>query len=208
VVGVAALIVAAMAIGRLLTDHFPGQESLDDPFVRSGSLGKPVHLRYGDVRVSGIRAATRIDGADMVVAEGRFLIVDLAYRATGEPRRFLGVELWDRHHRRYVPTTRGSTCALNFEGITGVQMYGMACFDVPRSALAGAHFRFSLGDYGVNGSGQRRDDLADIDLGISRVEAQRLWARDLTYSSYIASPERPDIKPITSEPPSWWEDLR
>jgi hypothetical protein len=207
--GVVAVVIAAMAIGRLLTDHFPDEEKLAEPFVQHGSLGEPVHLRYGDVRVTGVRVGTRLEGADVVEAAGRFLIVDLAYRAEGEPRRFLGLEVWDAHGRRYDVTTRGSTCPPNLEGLTGIRMYAMTCFDVPRSALAGAKFRFSLGDYGVNGSGQRRDDLAEIDLGISRADAARLWRQNLTYKVSSGAATAPlDTRPITLEKPGWWAEPR
>jgi hypothetical protein len=207
VAGVVIIVVAAMAIGRLLTDHVSG-DSLPKPFVRHGSVGTTVHLRYGDVRVTGVRVATRIEGAELVVAAGRFLIVDLAARAKGEPRTFLSLELWDTQGRRYSPATRGSICALNVHGMTGVPMHAMACFDVPKSAIAGARFRLALGDYGVNGSGQRRDDLADIDLGITTAEVRRLWAQDLTYESYVAATKPGDLKPFTPTKPSWWDGMR
>ena len=207
VAGVVIVVMVAMAIGRLLTDHVSG-DSLNEPFVRQGSVGKTVHLRYGDVRVTGVRVASRIDGAELVVAAGRFLIVDLEARASGEPRTFLSLELWDAKGRQYSPATRGSICALNVSGMTAVPMHAMACFDVPRSALAGAHFRFALGDYGVNGSGQRRDDLADIDLGISTAEARHLWAQDLTYQSFVAATVPGDLKPFVPAKPSWWDDMR
>jgi hypothetical protein len=207
VAGAVIVVVVAMALGRLLTDHVSG-DSLNGPFVRHGTVGKTVPLRYGDVRVTGVRVAQRIEGSELVVAAGRFLIVDLEARAKGEPRTFLSLELRDAKGRRYAPSTRGSICALNLRGMTGLPMHAMACFDVPASALAGAHFRFALGDYGVNGSGQRRDDLADIDLGISPVEARRLWARKLTYQSFVAAPTPGDLKPFTPTKPSWWDGMR
>lgn len=206
---VVAVVVATMAIGRLLTDHLPDEERLAAPFVRNGSVGETVHLRYGDVRVIGVRVATRLEGADVVVAAGRFLVVDLAYRAKGEPRRFLGLEVRDSYGRRYDATARGSTCPQNLEGLTGIRMYAMACFDVPRSALPGARFRFSLGDYGVNGSGQRRDDLAEIDLKISPGEAARLWSQNLTYRATNGTATGPlDKEPVTLAKPTWWDELR
>ena len=202
---VVAVVITAMAIGRVLTDHFPDEEQVAEPFVRHGSLGETVHLRYGDVRVDGVRVGTRLEGADAVVAAGRFLIVDLTYRASGEPRRFLGLELRDAQGRRFSPTDRGATCPTNLEGMTGIRMYAMACFDVPRSALTGARFRFSLGDYGVNGSGQRRDDLAEIDLGISDADTARWWRQDRTYKADNSTATRPlEKNPITLTKPSWW----
>ena len=202
---VVAVVIAAMAIGRVITDHVPDEDKVAQPFVRAGSLGESVRLRYGDVKVTGIRVATRLEGADVVVAAGRFLVVDLSYRASGEPRRFLGLELRDAHGRRFSPTDRGSTCPTNLGGLTGIRTYAMACFDVPRSALAGAKFRVSLGDYGVNGSGQRRDDLAEIDLGISTAEAARWWRQDLTFAADNSTATRPlDTEPITVAKPSWW----
>jgi len=206
-IGVVAVVIVAMALGRLLTDHV-SDESLNRPFVRHGKVGQTVALRYADVKVAGVRVATRIDGSDLAVAAGRFLIVDLVTRAQGEPRSYLGIELWDHQGRRYAPSSRGSACSAVFRGLTGVPMYGMACFDIPKSALAGSRFRFSLGGYGVNGSGERRDDLAEVDLGISAAEARRLWAQDVTYRSYLASTKPGDRKPVIPQKPSWWDDLK
>ena len=183
----AALVIAAMAIGQVLTNHGNDDDALDIPFVRTGTVGETVHLRYGDVRGTGVRIAQRLEGSDVVIAAGRFVVVDFRVVALGEPRTFAGLELRDSHGRRYAETSRVTGCAPSVTGSTAVPLYAMACFDVPKSALAGATFRLSRGDYGTRGSGQRRDDLADIDLGIRPSDVDRLWNRDLGYETFSSS---------------------
>jgi hypothetical protein len=52
----------------------------------------------------------------------------------------------------------------------------------------------SKGDPGDEG--QRRDDLAEIDLGIDRARATELWQSTLAYRTAFPSLERPDTDPV------------
>ena len=193
--GLAVAVLVAMALGRLITEKVPVTPSADGPFVRHGVVGRAVPLRYADVTVTGVRTARFLEGPDVVAATGRFVLVDLRVHARPDAVTLLGVELVDGAGRRYAASDRGSACPANTTAPAGVPWFARFCFDVPRRALAGAHLRIAKGDYGVNGSGQRRDDLADVDLGIDRGRAARLWADDLTFDS-----ARPGLDPPATTP--------
>ena len=117
-----------------------------------------------------------LTGTTPVAASGRFLLVDLTVVARRDPTSLQGLYLLDGAGRRYAPTDRGAGCSKGTQAPTGLPWYLMVCFDLPRRALEGATIVVARGEYGVNGSGQRRDDQARIVLGIDAARADRLWA--------------------------------
>lgn len=189
--GLAVVVVAAMALGRVITDHVTVEGSADRPFVHTGSLGSPVHLEYADVTATGVRAAPAFTGTSPVKAGGRFLVVDLKVVARSEPTSLQGLYLLDGEGRRYAPTDRGTGCAKGTQAPTGLPWYLMVCFDVPERALEGARIVVARGGYGVNGSGQRRDDQARISLGIDGGDADRLWSAGGAFE-----PDFPGLAPL------------
>ncbi len=189
--GLAVVVIASMALGRVITDHATVEGSANRPFVRSGSIGSPVHLEYADVTATGVRAAPAFTGTSPVAAGGRFLVVDLTVVARSEPTRLQGLYLLDGDGHRYAPTDRGTGCAKGTQAPTGLSWYLMVCFDVPRRALEGSTIVVARGDYGVNGSGQRRDDQARISLDIDEGRADRLWAAGGAFE-----PDFPGLAPL------------
>ena len=173
----AALVIAAMGLGRLITDHVPLDHSADQPFTHAASAGETVPLEYAEVTVTGIQVTPTITGEPAAASGGRWLVVDTELVATREPTTMLGFFLLDAHDRRYASSSRGSDCSINAGLATGVRWYGSFCFDVPHAALDGARLVVTRGDYGVDGSGFRRDDLADISLGIEPGGIDSLWAQ-------------------------------
>jgi hypothetical protein len=198
-VGLAAALIAAMAVGRVITDTLPLDDAVDKPFVHTGTVGHAVKLTYAEVTAERPRVARSIVGVEPVKAAGRFLVVDLVLRATREPTFFSGVEVVDAKGRRYAPMDRGTSCPTTTTAPTGVRWYAMFCFDVPRTALAGAKVVVARGEYGTDGADQRRDDLASIDLGIDRSDADRLWSGDLAYRSQTPGFEATDTTPVKVE---------
>ena len=173
----AAFVIAAMGLGRLITDHVPLQASAVEPFTVTAGLGQTAALEYAEVTVSGIRVTPTITGNPTAKAGGRWLVVDTELVATREPTLMLGFDLVAADGTRYAHSSRGTDCAINATLATGVPWYGSFCFDVPEAALDDPHFLVSRGDYAVDGSGQRRDGLADIDLAIDPADIDALWSR-------------------------------
>jgi len=199
-VGLGVAVIAAMALGRVITERVPVDETVVDPFVRSGTVGEQVELRYADVEVTRVRAAPRLYGVDPIAAAGRFLLVDLELSAARESTTMLGFYLLDAEGRRYSPTNRGSSCSMNTTVPTGLRWYAMFCFDVPREALEGVRMVVAKGDYGVRASGLRRDDLAEIDLGVDADRARELWGADVAYEAAMPGLEPLDSDPVTESP--------
>lgn len=175
-IGSAALVIAAMGLGRLINDHIPMGDVADKPFVHSGSVGMVVALEYADVTVTGVHVTPTIMGSPASASGGRWLVVDTEMHATTQPTTVAGLFLVDGQDRRWIASARGSECATSAQLSTGVRHYASVCFDVPEKALEGARLMVTRGAWDSHESEFRRDDVADIDLGIEASEVDGLWA--------------------------------
>lgn len=196
----AAVVLVAMAVGRVITETVPVNQLASDPFVRAGVVGKPVALRYADVEVTGVRAGPHLYGADPVAAAGQFLLVDLRIVARKESTSMFGFSLIDTQGRRYAPMSRGSTCPTNTTAPTGVPWFAVFCFDVPKRALEGMVVEISKGEHGVDGSDQARDDLARIDLGIGAAKARTMAASKVAWQGQYPGLAPMDTSPVKEQP--------
>ncbi|WP_404385635.1 DUF4352 domain-containing protein [Knoellia locipacati] len=173
----AALVIAAMGLGRLINDHVPLSDVADQPFVHAGTVGETVRLDQVEVTVTGIHVTPTVMGNPASASGGRWLVVDTELVATRQPTTVAGLFLVDAQDRRWIASTRGSECVQNANLATGVRHYASVCFDVPRRALEGARLMVTRGAWDSHESEFRRDDLAQIDLGIDRSEVDGLWAQ-------------------------------
>jgi hypothetical protein len=193
--GAVAAVIVAMWLGQLIVEHIPVDTAASDPFPRSGHLGDPVRLRYADVTVTDVLAGRGLTTTTSAAApSGIFLVLPLTVVARGSDRTFLGFDVVGADGTHYQPTLRGG-CGTTIDAPAGVPMHAMLCYDVPRRALPGAHLQFALGAYDVDGAAQRRDDLADIDLGISKAVADTLWATRVAYRGQF-----PALTPLNLSP--------
>jgi hypothetical protein len=167
--GAGVLIIAALAAGRAVTTAYDDDTGLDDPFVVAGSLGEPVSLRYADVTATGVDGSTLVSPDLGLRTTGVWLVIPLKIVTKGEPAdvRYAAVE--DTRGRVYVANGDRSQYQ---PGVAqpGVPRYASVLVELPVDAVAGAHLRVAL-----DSLDQRRDDMADIDLGLTEVEA-RTWA--------------------------------
>jgi len=185
-------IVAALAVGHAVTNRL-NVTGLESPaFVRSADLAQVAHLSYADVEVTDVRPAQYLAppvSDDLAVkAGGVWLLVSLTATATREPTLLVDGRLVDEEGRVYRSSTR-SGCAFVTHTYTGLPNHSVFCFDVPTDVLAGLHFVIARGD--LDNARLAGDDLAEVDLGISRSEAAS-WAR--TTKAYNAESE--DLAPI------------
>lgn len=174
-IAIAAFVIAAMGLGRLITDHLPTSDVADEPFFRAGTVGKTVSLDYADVTVTGVHVAPTILGNPGAVAGGRWLIVDVTAVATKKPVMLAGFFLVDGQDRRWIASNRGPDCTTSLRTATGVKHYGSICFDIPEKARTGARLMVTRGNWDSHESYFRRDDVADIDLGIKAADVRALW---------------------------------
>lgn len=176
-IGSAALVIAAMGLGRLINDHIPLADVADQPFVHTGSVEETVHLDQVDVTVTGVHVTPTIMGNPASASGGRWLVVDTEMLATKQPTTVAGLFLVDAQERRWIASTRGPECVQSANLATGVRHYASVCFDVPKKALDGARLMVTRGAWDSHESEFRRDDVAEIDLGITASEVDALWSQ-------------------------------
>lgn len=187
-------VLVAMALGHLITSQLDVGEAPAGaaPFHRSGSGDDVVRLAYADVRVDDLRSsqylAPTISTDYIKGAGGVWIIVDLRLTASRAPVQWNGINLVDRGGRIYVPSLK-SGCPPSVHTETGVPTYVMVCFDMPEDALEGLHVEVARGDLDVDG--QRRDDVAVIDLDIDAERAKKLLAGDKVWQVHFE-----DTQPI------------
>lgn len=191
----AAVVVAAMGLGRLINDHVPLADAAHQPFVHTGAVGETVRLDYVDVTVTGVHVTPTIMGNPASASGGRWLVVDTQLLAPREPVHMAGFFLVDARDRRWIASTRGAECATSAGLSTGVRHYASICFDVPRTALYGARLMATRGAWDSHESEFRRDDVADVDLGIRASEVDALWATTEAVNVRESGPVPPEEAP-------------
>ena len=175
--GAGAAVLAALAVGHVVVTAFPVDERVAAPFVRPAVVGEPVDLRYARVTAGEPVGSTVLDpddGGTLLSTPGVWLTVPLTIEATGEPRLLSFAELLGGDGRTYTVSTGGRSGFLPGTAQPGVPRYATLRVEVPPEALAGAHLRI-----GLEQKDQRRDDVADIDLGLTQADADA-WAADDT----------------------------
>jgi len=176
-VGTAGLILAALAAGRVVTGAFQADDSISAPFLRTGTVGTTVSLRYADVTAGPVRGSSCVfvaSGLSSVLrTPGVFVVVPLTIVAKDKPADLRYAAVRDRQGRTFLATGSRSPFAPG-TAQPGLSRYASVVVEVPQDAVAGAHLRVAL-----DGLDQRRDDMADIDLGLTAAQAAE-WARSTT----------------------------
>lgn len=188
------LVLAALVVGRIITTSFQAGDSISAPFLKAGKVGTAVSLRYADV------TATRVEGTPCVSTDvvsvgmrtpGVFVVVPLVITVKGEPADVRYAALKDTQGRTFLAGTGTRSSFLPGTGQPGVPHYASVVVEVPRDAVAGAHLRIAL-----DSLDQRRDDMADIDLGLTSADVDK-WARSNTS---ISVPGASDLPPAAARP--------
>jgi hypothetical protein len=188
---------AAVAVGHIVTTHLDISDDDFGPFVRTAEVGEVNHLSYADVQVTAVRPAKHVAGATSTdyskQAGGVFVLVTVKVTATQESTTFLSQHLVDEDDRLYENSDRAG-CGINVETKTGVPAYALFCFDVPASRLAG--MRLQLGRGSPIFSDTDGDDLAEVDLGISKAEAEAWAATDDAYAPATTSDQPIELQTV------------
>ena len=188
--GAGVLILAALAAGRVVTSAYGADDSLGDPFLVAGSLGRPVSLRYADVTATAVEGSTLVSPNSGMRTTGVWLAVRLKIVTKGEPQEVRYAAVEDRRGRTYLANGTRSQFSPGASQ-PGVPRYASALVEVPADAVKGARLRVAL-----NSLDTRRDDMADIDLGLTAADAQEWAAR----TEMLQVPEPADTPPADSPP--------
>lgn len=205
--GAVAVTCAALGVAVAVNHHVPSDKVADAPFVRAGVVDEPVTLAYADVEVLRVLAAEQLVDSGTAVAEGVFVIADVELRGRGGSTEFEGVYIRDRDGRLHGPAQRAG-CEDEPAVTPGITTYARLCFDVPDDALAGARLVLSRSPGDNDAVATRRDDVAEVDLGISGSDAREMARTDEVYPAWESDVEKPDpdlIQPTEAEPlePAW-----
>ncbi|RLV51128.1 hypothetical protein D9V37_04205 [Nocardioides mangrovicus] len=196
-VTLAVALIAAMALGRAITDHLPIGNVSSRPFVRTGRVDHALSLRYADVKVTDVRVVAFLGTPSGAAAPaGRFLAVYATITAKRQPQQVGYVGLLGGDGRPYAVTSRGSCSVPGAFYPTGLRYHVMYCFDVPKRALEGSRLELSQGVPG-QGGGQARDDVARIALGLSRADVTKGWATTTGLDGFSGGFETADQKSLT-----------
>jgi len=188
----AALVVAAMGVGRLINDHIPLDDVADKPFVHEGVVDRTVRLDQVELTVTGVHVTPTIMGNPASASGGRWLVVDTEMLATQQPTTMAGFFVVDAQDRRWIASARGPECVQSANLSTGVRHYASICFDVPRKALRGARLMATRGAWDSHESQFRRDDLAEVDLGIEASAVDALWSQQDAVNVRESGPVPPE----------------
>jgi len=183
--GAGVLVIAALAAGRVVTSAYGADESLGEPYLVAGSLGRTVSLRYADVTATGVEGSTFVSPNSGMRTSGVWVVVPLKIVTKGEPQEVRYAAVYDRRGRTFLANGARSQFSPGTSQ-PGVPRYASVLVELPKDAVEGAHLRVAL-----NSLDTRRDDMADIDLGLTAADAQQWAAR----TDRVQVPEPGDTPP-------------
>ncbi|MGV8979105.1 MAG: hypothetical protein ACOH17_13780 [Cellulomonas sp.] len=174
VLGAGTAVLAALAVGHVVVTAFPVDERQQAFFVRPATVGEPVELRYARLTAGEPAGSTVLDpdGGSLLTTTGVWLTVPLTIEALGQPRALSFAEVLGGDGRTYLVSTGGRSSFLAGTAQPGVARYTTLRVELPPGAVAGAHLRV-----GLEQKDQRRDDVAEVDLGLTQADADA-WAAD------------------------------
>lgn len=169
----AALVVAALAAGRGV-DALAGGERVvfGRPFLQPVAIGETVTLRYAELTPRSVDGAPVLDvgpGAPKQ-SPGLWVVTRVSVTPTLDDETLRHAVLVDGSGRELTEGGRNElSCAAT---VPGVETECVASFEVAADAAVGAHLRLARSGREVRG-----DDMADVDLAISREDVARWAAR-------------------------------
>jgi hypothetical protein len=173
---VAALVVAALAVGHALDRVLPGDDDAARPFERAGVVGEPLDLRYGTIEVGAPAGSTRLaSGNRMFSTTGVYVVVPMTFTAEREPQTLSYVAVRDPAGRIFEAGSQRNPYSLGGAAQPGIPRHAQAAVELPADAVAGAQLVVALQP---NDDNHRHDDVAVIDLGLTEADAQTWLADD------------------------------
>lgn len=192
--GAVALVLSAMAVGRVVTTAFPANDSLSDPFLKPGVVGESISLRYADVRAVTVKGSKCVSTPSTGMrTPGVFVVVPMVITTKDKPADVRYAAIVDSRGRTFQAMA-GRSAFVPGMAQPGIPRYASAIIEVPVDAVAGARLRVAL-----DGLDQRRDHMADIDLALTRQDADT-WVRS-TEAVTVPDPSDTPPRDETTGPP-------
>lgn len=168
--GVAALVIAATAIGGLIRSYTPDVDTKERPFTVAGVQGGQLSTRTFDVEVLDVRGAKKISRSGRVrESVGLWILVKVRLQARTEPATIGYGALRDGRDRTFRATERIDQPLLQSRQLQpGIPIEGEIAFEVPEDAAA--HLTMRLAAPILD---QRMDAMAEIPLRIDEAAVGR-----------------------------------
>jgi hypothetical protein len=170
--GATVLVLAALAVGHAVTSSYSSDSAIVAPFLRSGTVGQPVSLRYATITVLSVHGSSEVSQAGTVLTTpGVFVVARVRIVARGDLRTLLYSAVRTRDGATYVESAGGRSSFDFGPAQPGLPRYGTVTVELPTSQAAGARLRIALDPID-----QSRDDMTDIDLGVTPADAAQFAA--------------------------------
>ena len=169
--GVAVLLVIALAAGALLSRYTPDVDSAQRPFVRTGHIGQTVTLPEFTVRVRSVRGTAVVSqsGANHDTG-GVWILVTVRLAALHEPVSVGYMALRDAQGRTYRASGRINQVLIGWRLQPGVPV----AFEVPVAAAGNLAVQVAKPPTDL-----RMDAVAEVPLSISDSQVHT-WKADST----------------------------
>jgi hypothetical protein len=181
-IGATIAVIAALAIGSLVIDHVPDVDTQQEPYLRTGSVGKLVDVRTFDVSVLSVRGAAAIGDPDSTFdsdsdsthdTSGIWVLVQIRLVAVDKPMAVSYAAVHDAEGRTYLASERFDQRLVDGEYTLqpGVPVAGEVAFEVPVAVAPQLSIRLAAPALVHD---LRMDAMADIPLRIDAA-AVRQW---------------------------------
>lgn len=169
--GAGALVLAALSVGRVVTEWLPEGPSPVRAFERSTTVGQELALRYGDVRVTSVDGGRQLaTSTSAMLSPGLWVTAKVDFTPRVDKSGLAYAELRDGEGRVVTGGTRNVLeCDVVNPGIPG---HCIVAFEVDPTGLAGSRLALT-----TNANDQRGDDMAVVDLGITAAQVAQWKAR-------------------------------
>ncbi|NUR69581.1 MAG: hypothetical protein HOU81_02055 [Hamadaea sp.] len=172
--GTAALVLAALAIGGVISNFKPSDETQQRPFITRGGPEATVHTRSFDAKVLGVRGGEVIGSAGYVhESKGVWVIVKVQLTANHEPTRVFYAALRDGTERIFEASGRVTQDGLGGRNLQpGIPVDVEIAFEVPTEVPLDLSLRLA-----TDSLDHRMDGMAEIGLPITRDDLTK-WKSD------------------------------
>ncbi|MDO9379601.1 MAG: hypothetical protein Q7T56_12200 [Nocardioidaceae bacterium] len=165
--GTGAVVLAALAVGQVVNTYLPENPQASRAFEREGVVGRPIEMRPFTVEVTDVEGAEQVQPQTGTswASPGLVLVVTFTVTPSAEPRTVQWAELRSGSRTTAV-TTFGQRGRLDCPvGVADLPSRCVATIESAPGALPGSRLALA-----PNLDDDRWDDVAVVDLGISRAD--------------------------------------
>lgn len=163
--GTGALVIAALSVGQVLTEHLPSVERAGRPFEREIAVEQAVTMRPGKLTVTKVEGARSVqpEQGDRLLSPGIIVVIAFDFTPRVPETTITYGELRDADGRVTEVSPFGARSAINCpRPPVGITTHCTAIVEADPGTLAGA--RLALAPTAID---PRFDDMAVVDLDIT-----------------------------------------